>query len=92
MPKAFEESLAPVQEITLALIEPDPELAARNKQRTEERRVWLGPRWLGHQIHAAQRKAQVVDVRTTIRRAQALVGHSRQHADNVRLIKQKEAA
>ncbi len=92
MPKAFEESLVPVQEITLALIEPDPELAARNKKRAKALIKELGPNWIGHEIHAAQRRDHIVgDARATIMRARAAIEATRQHANNVRSIKREAA-
>ena len=92
MPKPFDESLVPVQEITLALIEPDPELAARNKQRSDERKKEMGPNWIGHKLHAAQRRDHIVgDARATIMRARAAIEATRQHANNVRSIKREAA-
>ncbi len=90
--KAFEESLVPVKEITLALIEPDPDLAARNKKRADEKKEELGKDWIGHKLHAAQRRDHVAgDVRTTILRARAVIEATRQHANNVRSIKREAA-
>lgn len=90
--KGFEESLAPVHEIDLVRIEPDADLAARNRRRVEERKAELGSKWIGHQIHAAQRRDHPgVDVRLTIMRARAAIEAVRQHA-NVRQLKRKEAA
>ncbi len=93
MQKAFEESLAPIQEITLAMIEPDPELAARNQQRIDERKAELGRKWIGHQVHAAQRRDHPGgdDVRTTIASARAVLEHTRQHANNVHRLKREAA-
>ncbi len=91
--KAFDESLAPIKEITLALIEPHPELAARNRQRIEEKKAELGRKWIGHQVHAAQRKDHPGDgdVRVTLMRARAAIEATRQHANNVHRLKREAA-
>jgi len=90
--KPFDESLAPIAEITLALIEPHPELAARNRQRIEEKKAALGRKWIGHQVHAAQRRDHAGDdVRVTIARARAMLEATRQHANNVHRLKREAA-
>ncbi len=92
MKRFLEESLAPVHEIDLVRIEPDADLAERNRQRIEERKAELGPRWIGHQVHAAQRRDHAGDdVRVTIARARAAIEAVRQHA-NVRQLRRKQVA